>query len=99
MVLQSAAVNIAKKQITVTLRVKLVTLPLERSLEFVLDLKQLEIVDNVFLISSCEKGMANNQDNGFIANLLSKFNALFIPLLPPKVPHNLFFKIDFKPEA
>ena len=43
--------------------------------------------------------MVKNQVNVFIAALLSKFAALFNPVAPPKVPQNLFFKIDFKPEA
>ena len=51
------------------------------------------------LISSCKKEVAKNQGNGFIAALLTKFAALFNPVAPPKVPQNLFFKIDFKPDA
>ena len=31
--------------------------------------------------------------------MLTKFAALFNPVAPPKVPQNLFFKIDFKPDA
>ena len=64
-----------------------------------LDLQQLNIVDNVNLISSRRKEVVKNQENGFIATLLSKFAALFNPVAPPKVPQNLFFKINFKPNA
>ena len=74
-------------------------LPLVSFLDLVLDLQQLNIVYNVNLISSCEKEVANKQENGFIANLLSKFDALFNPVAPPKVLQNLFFKINFKPNA
>ena len=92
-------VNLAEKQVAVTLGGKVATLPLVRSPELVSGLQQLNIVDDVNLISSCEKEVAENQGNGFIAALLTKFAALFNPIAPPKVPQNLFFKIDFKPDA
>ena len=81
------------------MRGKVATLPLVRSLELVSDLQQLNIVDDVNLISSCEKEGVKDQGNGFTAALLSRFAALFNPVAPPKVPQNLFFKIDFKPNA
>ena len=74
-------------------------MPLVRSLELVLDLQQLNIVDDVNLILSCKKEVIENQENGFINSLLSKFAALFNPVAPPKVPQILFFKIDYKPNA
>ena len=43
--------------------------------------------------------MVKNQEIGFITALLSKFDALFNPVAPPKVPQNLFLKINFKPNA
>ena len=92
-------VNLAEKQVAVTLGGKVTTLPLVRSLKLVSDLQQLNIVDNVNLILSCKKEVVKSQENGFIAALLSKFAALFNPVAPPKVPQNLFFKIDFKPVA
>ena len=49
------------------------------------------------LISSCKKEGVEDQGNGFTAALLSRFATLFNPVAPPKVPQNLFFKIDFKP--
>ena len=92
-------VNLAEKQVAVTLGGKVATLPLVRSPELVSGLQQLNIVDKVNLISSCKKEVAKNQGNGFIAALLAKFAALFNLIAPPKVPQNLFFKIDFKPDA
>ena len=43
-------VNLAEKQVAVTLGEKVATLPLVRSPELVLDLQQLNIVDNMNLI-------------------------------------------------
>ena len=47
-------VNLAEKQVAVAYRGKVTTLPLVRSPELVSDLQQLNIVDNVNLISSCK---------------------------------------------
>ena len=88
-------VNLAEKQVAVTLGGKVTTLSLVRSLKLVSDLQQLKIVDNVNLISSCKKEVVESQENGLIAALLFKFAALFNPVAPLKVPQNLFFKIDF----
>ena len=51
------------------------------------------------LISSCEKEGVKDQGSGFTAALLSRFATLFNPVAPPKVPQNLFFKIDLKHDA
>ena len=78
-------VNLAEKQVADLLGGKVAILPLFRSPELVSDLQQHNIVDNVSLISSCKKEVVKNQENGFIAALLTKFAALFNPVAPPKV--------------
>ena len=54
-VLNQPVVSLDKEKIFVTLRVKVVTLPLDISLELVLDFQQLSIVHIVNLIPSCDK--------------------------------------------
>ena len=86
-------INLAEKQVAVTLGGKVTTLPLFRSPELFSDLQQLNIVDNVNLILSCKKKVVKSQENGFIAALLSKFAALFNPVAPPKVPQKSFIRL------
>ena len=83
---EPAGPNFAEKQVAVAYGGKNATLPLVRFSELVSDLQQLNIVNDVNLISTCKKEGVKDQRNGFTAALLSRFDTLYNLVAPPKVP-------------
>ena len=86
-------VNLAEKQVAVTLGGKVATLPLVRSPELVSDLQQLNIVDNVNFILSCKKEVVESQKMVLLLPCCPSLPPFSTPLLLLKSPKICFLKL------